>query len=153
LVAYFLRVGFAPLPEHVATPIDTSAFDELDPVEAAERLLELISVPTVTQSAPLSNLSASRLLLLHERRSPRRHCRRPLHLTPTSGLKTTYPAAHSFLRREVVNNYSLLYTLDGSDATLPPLLVEALRVTYPSANLTLHLQAHIASGRCSRQRG
>jgi hypothetical protein len=38
-------------------------------------------------------------------------------------LKTTYPDAHLLLKLEVVNKYSLLYTLEGSDPTLAPLLV------------------------------
>jgi hypothetical protein len=69
LVAYLLHVGFWPLPEHVRpAAIDTSAFDDLSPVDAAERLLELIAIPTVTQRAPLSNVSAALMLQLHQRK-------------------------------------------------------------------------------------
>ena len=67
-LGYILHLGFGPKPEHIQTAaIDTSVFDDLDPIDAAERLLELIAVPTVTQRAPLSNLSASLMLQLHER--------------------------------------------------------------------------------------
>ena len=67
-IGYVLHAGFAPLPEHVQpAAVDTSVFDELDPIDAAERLLQLIAVPTVTQRAPLSNSSASLMLQLHDR--------------------------------------------------------------------------------------
>ena len=68
LVAYVLHIGFWPLPEQVhPAAIDTSAFDELSPVDAAERLLKLIAIATVTQRAPLSNVSAALMLKLHQR--------------------------------------------------------------------------------------
>jgi len=67
-VGYILHLGFGPTLENIQTAaIDTSVFDDLDPIDAAERLLELIAVPTVTQRAPLSNVSASLMLRLHER--------------------------------------------------------------------------------------
>ena len=69
LVAYVLHIGFWPLPEQVhPAAIDTSAFDEISAVDAAERLLELIAIPTVTQRAPLSNVSAALMLKLHKRK-------------------------------------------------------------------------------------
>ena len=69
LVAYVLHIGFWPLPEQVhPAAIDTSAFDEISAVDAAERLLELIAIPTVTQRAPLSNVSAALMLQLHKRK-------------------------------------------------------------------------------------
>jgi hypothetical protein len=122
-IAYILHIGFGPTAElEQPAAIDTSAFDELSPVDAAERLLELVSIPTVTQHAPISNASAGLLLQLHQRRfQPQRALASAL--TPASGLKATYPDAHSLLKREVVNKYSLLYTLDGSDPSLSPLLV------------------------------
>jgi hypothetical protein len=69
LAAYLLHIGFWPLPELVRpAAVDTSAFDDLSPVDAAERLLELIAIPTVTQRAPLSNASAALMLQLHQRK-------------------------------------------------------------------------------------
>jgi hypothetical protein len=46
-------------------------------------------------------------------------------------LKTTYPDAHAILKREVVNEFSLLYTLEGSDPTLSPLLVGMNEAPHP----------------------
>jgi hypothetical protein len=69
LISYILHVGFGTLPDHLqSSAIDTSAFDDINPVDAAERLLNLIAIPTVTQRAPLSNASAALMLKLHQRR-------------------------------------------------------------------------------------
>jgi carboxypeptidase PM20D1 len=38
-------------------------------------------------------------------------------------LQAAYPRIHATLRREVVADYSLLYTLPGSDPSLPPILL------------------------------
>ncbi|MGE5627342.1 MAG: M20 family peptidase [Solirubrobacterales bacterium] len=38
-------------------------------------------------------------------------------------LETTYPNAHKVLQKEVINNYSLLYTWKGSDENLKPILL------------------------------
>jgi hypothetical protein len=62
-----------------------------------------------------------------------------LKLKLPSELKTTYPDAHAILKREVVNKYSLLYTLDGSDPTLSPLLVG---VKEASAHLAIFDASH-----------
>ena len=40
-------------------------------------------------------------------------------------LETTFPRAHQALRREVVGEYSLLYTWAGSEPALPPILLLA----------------------------
>jgi hypothetical protein len=67
LIAYVLHIGFWPLPEQAhPAAIDTSAFDDLSPIDAAERLLELIAIATVTQRGPLSNVSAALMLKLHQ---------------------------------------------------------------------------------------
>jgi len=75
--------------------------------------------------------------------------------TVSSELRATYPDAHSILKQEVVNKYSLLYTLNGSDPTLSPLLVSMN--TSPahgtfSKHLTTSSAAHIASRRRARNR-
>jgi hypothetical protein len=67
LISYILHIGFGTLPDNLqSTAIDTSAFDDINPVDAAERLLKLIAIPTVTQRAPLSNASAALMLELHK---------------------------------------------------------------------------------------
>jgi acetylornithine deacetylase/succinyl-diaminopimelate desuccinylase-like protein len=40
-------------------------------------------------------------------------------------LATTYPLVHQKLRREVVNNYSLLYIWQGSRSDLEPVMLMA----------------------------
>ena len=40
-------------------------------------------------------------------------------------LETTFPNTHTALKRELVNNHSLLYTWQGSDLTLKPMLILA----------------------------
>ena len=46
-------------------------------------------------------------------------------------LQAAYPRLHAALRREVVADYSLLYTLPGSDTTLPPILLLAHQDVVP----------------------
>jgi carboxypeptidase PM20D1 len=46
-------------------------------------------------------------------------------------LQAAYPRAHAALQREVVADYSLLYTLPGSDASLPPMLLMAHQDVVP----------------------
>jgi hypothetical protein len=69
-----------------------------------------------------------------------------------SELKTTYPDAHLLLRREVVNHYSLLYTLEGSDPTLAPLLVHHNIPLFCTKLSPYLMSAHIASGCCACNR-
>jgi len=40
-------------------------------------------------------------------------------------LEKTYPAAHQILRKEVVNDYSLLYTWEGNEPSLEPVILLA----------------------------
>jgi carboxypeptidase PM20D1 len=40
-------------------------------------------------------------------------------------LEASYPEVHSSLKREIVNAYSLLYTWEGTDTTLKPILISA----------------------------
>jgi carboxypeptidase PM20D1 len=46
-------------------------------------------------------------------------------------LQAAYPRVHAALRREVVADYSLLYTLPGSDPSLPPILLLAHQDVVP----------------------
>jgi len=46
-------------------------------------------------------------------------------------LQAAYPRVHAELRREVVAGYSLLYTLPGSDPSLPPILLLAHQDVVP----------------------
>jgi carboxypeptidase PM20D1 len=46
-------------------------------------------------------------------------------------LQTAYPQVHAAMQREVVADYSLLYTLSGSDPSLPPILLLAHQDVVP----------------------
>jgi carboxypeptidase PM20D1 len=50
-----------------------------------------------------------------------------------------YPLLHTTLRREVINNYSLLYTWPGTDTTLKPVLLLAHMDVVPIEKETLNL--------------
>ncbi len=72
----------------------------------AAHLAEVLRFRTVSQEHTDGN-HRDALLALHE-------C-----------LETTYPAIHRVLRREVVNRYSLLYTWEGQDPSLDPVMLLA----------------------------
>jgi carboxypeptidase PM20D1 len=54
-------------------------------------------------------------------------------------LKNAYPVVHTELRREVINNYSLLYTWPGTDTTLKPILLMAHMDVVPVEDATTAL--------------
>ena len=57
-------------------------------------------------------------------------------------LETTYPRTHSELRHEPVNEYSLLYTWQGSDAVLKPALILAHMDVVPTKQDTITNWTH-----------
>src|SRR6478752_4082000 len=46
-------------------------------------------------------------------------------------LETTYPNVHSKLRREIIKDYSLLYTWSGTDQSLKPIVLMAHQDVVP----------------------
>jgi carboxypeptidase PM20D1 len=100
LVANALR-----LPSRRAAPPE-AALVAVDPDAAAERLAGAIRFRTVSHEDP-SKLDAAQFLALH------------------AYLERAFPRAHAALGREVVGDYSLLYTWPGGDASLAPVLLLA----------------------------
>ena len=79
---------------------------EVDRPKAAERLSEAIRIKTISWGPGLAVESKAF---------------RDLH----SFLEQEYSVAHTVLKREVVNEFSLLYTWPGSDPSLEPILLTA----------------------------
>ncbi len=76
---------------------------EINAEAAASHLAEALRFQTVSHQEPADN-DASELLAFHR------------------WLEETYPAAHRVLKREIVNEHSLLYTWEGQDASLEPVI-------------------------------
>jgi carboxypeptidase PM20D1 len=57
-------------------------------------------------------------------------------------LETTFPKVHQTLKREIVSEYSLLYTWQGKSANLKPILLLAHMDVVPVANETLKEWTH-----------
>lgn len=74
-----------------------------DEIEAAKKLGKVVAIPTVSLAYGKFE-NASLFLDLHKL------------------LVDEYPVAHSLLKREIFSDYSLLYTWEGSDASLDPIL-------------------------------
>jgi carboxypeptidase PM20D1 len=89
-------------------PTEVPAVEQvpIDVREAAERLAEAIRFPTVASRKP-------------EERDPKPF--QDLH----DFLRRAYPRVHLALTREVVNEWSLLYTWQGTDPARPPILLMA----------------------------
>ncbi len=93
----------------VVQPVPALAVDKTG---AGERLGEAVRARTIaSRSDPAQN--ADQFLQLH------------------AMLQARYPKAHAVLQREVVNELSLLYTWQGSDASLQPILLMAHQDVVP----------------------
>jgi carboxypeptidase PM20D1 len=90
---------FRPEPR----PSDDRSSLNVDPGPVADHLAAAIRFRTVSTES--GGIEASALAALR------------------GWLESTYPAVHSSLVREIVNDHGLLYTWRGSDASLPPALV------------------------------
>ena len=85
---------------------------EVDETAAAQRLAGALRIPTVTINEA-EKVDWSRWPVLHEY------------------LSTSFPAVHRELKREIVNQYSLLYTWEGPDPNAPPILLLAHQDVVP----------------------
>ena len=85
--------------------VDQIEIINIDQHAKAERLGEALSIKTVSIMG--ESEAAEEFLKFHE------------------FLKTTYSRTHGELKHELVNDYSLLYTWQGTDATLKPILILA----------------------------
>jgi carboxypeptidase PM20D1 len=77
-----------------------------DLARAAEHLSQAIQIPTVSHQDPVENQSAQ---------WDRLH----------AWLQATYPAAHAAMRRELVAGHALVYTWQGTDPALAPIVLMA----------------------------
>ena len=97
-----------------ASPPTVQLAAEAPKLAAAQRLAGAVRIPTITyDDAP--NQSADAFLQLHQY------------------LAQQYPRAHQAMRREVVNQYSLLYTWPGRDAKAKPIILIAHQDVVPVA--------------------
>ena len=94
--------------------LDVPAVPELavDKAGAAERLAEAVRARTVSSRTDAAQ-NADQFLQLH------------------AMLQARYPKAHAVLEREVVNELSLLYTWEGSDPALQPIVLMAHQDVVP----------------------
>ena len=90
---------------------------------AGERLAGALRIPTVSHGDP-AKVDPSTFLALHRY------------------IAEAFPAVHRHLQREVVNELSLLYTWEGRQASLPPLLLLAHMDVVPVEPDTLGQWTH-----------
>ncbi len=84
----------------------------VDKAGAADRLGEAVRLRTITSRTDAA-LNADQFLQLH------------------AMLQSRYPKAHALLKRELVGDLSLLYSWQGSEASLPPILLMAHQDVVP----------------------
>jgi carboxypeptidase PM20D1 len=84
----------------------------IDTALAAEHLSQAVQIPTISHQDKAQN-------------DPAQWDR--LH----AWLQTTYPAAHKVMQREIVLNHTLIYTWQGSDPSLAPIILMAHQDVVP----------------------
>jgi carboxypeptidase PM20D1 len=84
--------------------VEPAAAELRAPADAAERLAGALRIATISAEDP-ADFDGSAFRELHEY------------------LRISFPRVHAELRRETVNEYSLLYTWEGRDPTLAPILL------------------------------
>ena len=89
----------------------------IDEMAAAKRLSESVTFATISLSLE-TTLDAEAFLGLHD------------------FLTRSYPKVHGALTREVISDYSLLYTWEGSEPTLQPILLMGHFDVVPAENVT-----------------
>lgn len=103
-----------------ATPVQPVPIDEQ---QTAEHLAAALRIPTVSYE-DAAQWKPEPILALHQY------------------LETTFPKAHQVLKREIVNNYSLLYTWQGKSPNLKPVLLLSHMDVVPAADETLKQWTH-----------
>ena len=89
-----------------AAPVNLAPAPEINVDLAATRLGEVIRIRTISRTEGVVE-NPEAFLAFH------------------AFLQASYPRVHMAMRREVVADYSLLYTLPGSEPSLPPILLLA----------------------------
>ncbi|MDF7815288.1 M20 family peptidase [Hymenobacter sp. YC55] len=100
------------LPNHQLAPEAAAQKPDLDPVVTVEHLAGALRIPSVshTDYAQTDTVPFGQLLTYY---------------------RQTFPLVHERLRREVVNDFGLLYEWPGSDPSLKPLLLLAHQDVVP----------------------
>jgi carboxypeptidase PM20D1 len=106
---------FNPVDQVEGVPVDTGA--------VSQHLSTFINLRTISTGVP-DNVSNVAFNLFHQT------------------LETTYPQMHSILKREAINQYSLLYTWKGTQLDLPPVLFAAHQDVVPADPATLDNWEH-----------
>lgn len=99
-------------PDIQVAPAQLTPLPLIDEDGAVERLAAALRIPTVS-SEDRSQLPADAFGALHEH------------------LEASFPLVHRRAEREVVNDFSVLYTLEGNDPTLDPVLFAAHQDVVP----------------------
>lgn len=100
-VVVIIRTFTYPFQEQVlVAPVERR---EVDADAAASHLAEAVRFQTISHQKTADN-DANEILAFHR------------------WLEETYPAAHLVLKREIVNEHSLLYTWEGEDPSLEPVI-------------------------------
>ena len=119
----FLTVRTIVYPWRRPIEAGTAARIQIDADAVARKLSEAVRFRTISQDEPSAN-DPGQLVAFRE------------------WLERTYPTVHSKLRREVVGDYSILYTWPGTDAALAPVMLLAHMDVVPvqpeSENLWVH---------------
>lgn len=87
-----------------STTVDAIEMPAINANAAATRLAEAVRIKTISNGtdAPVASAEFTRLHLL---------------------INNSFPLVHNMLKREVVGGHSLLYTWEGTDSSLPPVLL------------------------------
>jgi len=119
----FLTVRTIVYPWRRQIEAGTAARIQIDADAVARKLSEAVRFRTISQDEPSAN-DPGQLVAFRE------------------WLERTYPTVHSKLQREVVGDYSILYTWPGTDAALAPVMLLAHMDVVPvqpeSENLWVH---------------
>ena len=105
-VVAYRTATYTPPTGELTTPVDLAAVERIDGTLAAKHLAEAVRFRTISHQDPRDNDWAEWERL-------------------REWLATTYPAAHAAMTREVVAEHTLVYTWQGSDPALPPIVLLA----------------------------
>jgi len=107
-----IRTALIRPPASAAAPVNLAPAPEINVDIAAAHLGEAVRIRTISRTDGVVEDPAA-FLALH------------------AFLQAAYPQVHAVMQREVVADYSLLYTLPGSDPSLPPILLLAHQDVVP----------------------
>lgn len=103
---------YKPPAQFDASSVKLAPSIPIDNAKAAQHLAEAVRIQTVSHQDPADNQN-DEWEKLHQ------------------WLQTTYPAAHAAMKRDIVGQKSLVYTWEGSDASLGPIVLMAHQDVVP----------------------